>query len=95
MQVKCTCPGCGQEFEVSTTTSNPGGRPKPGTLTGKVWELADTLTGQLGARAPRKAVIEEGLKQGLNMATITTQYQRWAGAYKAAHPEQVAQQAQA
>lgn len=52
-------------------------RPKAGTKTGRVWELADAQSANLGKPAPRKGVIEECLTEGLNVATAATQYGRW------------------
>ena len=34
------------------------GRPHPGTLTGRVWEIADEITREKGRRAERREVIE-------------------------------------
>jgi hypothetical protein len=48
-----------------------------GGQTGKVWEISDRLSAEAGAPIARKAVIEEGTRQGINAATIATQYGRW------------------
>ena len=52
-------------------------RPKPGTKTGRVWEIADALSAQANAPAPRKNVIAQGVAEGINPATLATQYGRW------------------
>ena len=52
-------------------------RPKPGTKTGRVWEIADALSAQAGAPAPRKSVIAQGVAEGINPATLATQYGKW------------------
>lgn len=52
-------------------------RPKTGTKTGRVWEIADTLSAAAGKPAARKDVIEKGLAESINQATIATQYGRW------------------
>lgn len=51
----------------------------------QVWALCD----KLGAKAERKDVIEAGMKQGLNKATIATQYQAWRKATPAQRKEKV------
>lgn len=52
-------------------------RPKDGTKTGRVWEIADELSAQQGSPAPRGDVMKAGEAEGLNPATIATQYGRW------------------
>lgn len=61
-------------------------RPGEGTLTGKVWTLADSLT-TADHIATRKEVMDAGKKVDLNEATIATQYQRWLANLKKTHPE--------
>lgn len=51
-------------------------RPKPGSQTGQVWDIADRLS--IGGKpATRAAVIEEAKRLGINPATASTQFQRW------------------
>jgi hypothetical protein len=58
-------------------------RPKVGTLTGKVWELADSLV--VNGKAPeRKEVLAAAKAAGINDATATTQWSHWLKAFKAA-----------
>lgn len=54
-------------------------RPDAGTLTGRLWDIADQLSAELKRPAPRKAVIEKYMAEvaGANMATANTQYARW------------------
>lgn len=52
-------------------------RPKSGTATGRVWEISDTISKDKGAPAPRGEVMAAGKAEGLNEATIATQYGRW------------------
>lgn len=52
-------------------------RPKDGTATGRVWAIADELSNALGKPVPRKAVMEKGQAEGINPATIATQYGKW------------------
>ncbi len=51
-------------------------RPKDGTKTGNVWAIADKLSTKEGPAA-RKDVMQAGEAEGLNTATIATQYGRW------------------
>lgn len=54
-------------------------RPIAGTLTGKLWDIADQVSAELKAPAPRKTVIDRYMKEvpGANRATANTQYARW------------------
>ena len=52
-------------------------RPKAGTKTGIVWEIADALSAKAGAPAGRKVVLEAAAEQELNASTAATQYGRW------------------
>lgn len=51
-------------------------RPKNDTKTGRVWAIADELSSKDGPAA-RKDVMQAGEAEGLNTATIATQYGRW------------------
>lgn len=51
-------------------------RPKPGTITGRVWSIADQLASETGA-ATRDAVVASALSQGINVNTASTQYSHW------------------
>ena len=59
-------------------------RPRPGTRTGRVWEVADEVTREKGRRAPRSEVVDRVAAEGGNRATANTQYQRWKSSYEAA-----------
>ena len=52
-------------------------RPRPGNLTSRVWEIADELSAAAGEAVARAAVMAAGEAEGLNPATIATQYGRW------------------
>lgn len=54
-------------------------RPIAGSLTGRLWDIADQVSAELKAPAPRKKVIERYLAEvpGANVATANTQYARW------------------
>jgi len=51
-------------------------RPKPGTITGRVWTIADQLASETGAPT-RDAVVASALSQGINVNTASTQYSHW------------------
>ena len=53
------------------------GRPHPGTLTGRVWEIADEVTREKGRCAERREVIERYVAENGNRNTAGTQYQYW------------------
>lgn len=52
-------------------------RPKPGTTTGRVWQIADEQSAKLGAPAPRKDVLAVATAEDINVATAATQYGKW------------------
>ena len=56
-------------------------RPKPETMCGKVWAIADSISEKTGAPAPIASILEEGLKQGLNEGNMKTEYARWRKFY--------------
>lgn len=58
-------------------TKNGITRPKAGTQTGRVWEIADQQSKDLGEPAPRKMVLDKFVEEGGNVATGATQYGRW------------------
>jgi hypothetical protein len=51
-------------------------RPGPGTITGKVWLIADELKAASGS-ANRSEVVAACMAQGINMNTASTQYSHW------------------
>ncbi len=52
-------------------------RPKAGTATGRVWEIADKQSLDAGEPAKRKGVIDAFVAEGGNPSTGATQYGRW------------------
>lgn len=52
-------------------------RPTAGTITGRVWELADALHEALGRPPSRREVMAKGATEGINEATLSTQYGHW------------------
>ena len=61
----------------------PPTRPRPGALTGRVWEIADAITREAGRRAERREVIERYVAENGNPNTAATQYQHWKKHYEA------------
>lgn len=55
-------------------------RPDPGTVTGRLWDIADEESTKLNAPAPRKTVVDRYMKEqpNANQATANTQYARWS-----------------
>jgi hypothetical protein len=52
-------------------------RPRSGTATGRVWEIADELSAQAKQPAARADVLKAFESEGGNPATGATQYGRW------------------
>jgi bifunctional DNA-binding transcriptional regulator/antitoxin component of YhaV-PrlF toxin-antitoxin module len=52
-------------------------RPSSGTLTARVWEIADRISLQAGRRASSTEVIDAVVRDGGNANTAATQYQAW------------------
>lgn len=63
--------------KVAKDTQNGITRPKAGTQTGEVWEIADALSAKAGEPIGRAEVLVETDKAKLNPATAATQYGRW------------------
>ena len=58
-------------------------RPRAGTRTGRVWEVADEITRDRGRRASRREVVERIAADGGNPSTANTQYQYWKTSFEA------------
>lgn len=52
-------------------------RPKAGTKTARIWEIADAKSAEAGAPAKRKEVLDAATAEDINVATAATQYGRW------------------
>lgn len=52
-------------------------RPSEGTMTGRVWEIAEHISRETGRLAQRKQVIEAYANEGGNPNTASTQYALW------------------
>lgn len=84
--------GTSSVVPTSGGSSSTPKRPKAGTLTGQVWEVADSLV--VGGKAPERKQVREACKaKGLNEATIDTQWSLWSKAFKAAAEEAAAKAA--
>jgi len=72
--------------KVAVPKQNGIKRPEPGSLTGKLWDIADEISGTLQRPAPRKDVISRYMTEvpGANTATANTQYARWVTFHGAA-----------
>jgi hypothetical protein len=58
--------------------AGPSSRPKEGSTTGKVWDIADELyTTIKDDKQLRKAVIERCTKEGINSSTTSVQFGKW------------------
>lgn len=51
-------------------------RPGPGTITGRVWEIADRIYKETGA-VNREAVTKACMDEGININTANTQFSYW------------------
>ncbi len=49
----------------------------PSSKTGRVWAISDELSKALGKPVPRTDVMKKGAEEGINPATIATQYGKW------------------
>lgn len=63
--------------KVERLIANGVTRPADRTVTGRVWAISDELSKAAGKPIPRKDVMEKAGAEGLNPATIATQYGKW------------------
>ena len=66
---------------VSARGTTVYGRPRAGTRTARVWEIADEITREKGCRAERREVRERFVAEQGNGSTANTQYQHWKAYY--------------
>jgi hypothetical protein len=76
--------------EVVRDAMNGITRPAAGTKTGRVWDIADELSNSAGQPVARKLVMDKATAEGINEATIATQYSRWRGYNGLVQPRPVA-----
>jgi len=62
-----------------TTVTGQYTRPGEGTITGRVWEIADRLYRETG-EANRVAVVTACVEEMININTANTQYSHWKAA---------------
>lgn len=60
-------------------------RPREGSKTARVWEIADVISSTNKAPAKRGDVMAAGLAEALSKGTIATQYGKWC-AYNGVKP---------
>jgi membrane protein involved in colicin uptake len=66
-----------EKTKVVMVSQNGVTRPKAGTKTGQVWDLADKLSAEKGAPVAISELMPVASAAGLNDATVRTQYARW------------------
>ena len=54
-------------------------RPGSGTITGRIWDIADKLEQESGGTS-REAVVTACISEGINLNTASTQYSHWRNA---------------
>jgi hypothetical protein len=57
-------------------STNPNKRPGAGTITGRVWDIADQIQ-QKSGNAEREEVIKACMEEGININTASTQFSYW------------------
>lgn len=73
---------------IQSETMADTARPLPGTMTGRVWDIAEEITRETGRCAERSEVIERFTAQGGNRGTASTTYYRWKQYYDARPPSE-------
>ena len=52
-------------------------RPGTGTITGRVWEIADEYKKMNGGMVSRESIVKKCIEEGINMNTANTQFSHW------------------
>jgi len=65
-----------REPKPKTTDFDHFMRPNKGTITGRVWEIADEIYEKTG-EISREVVVTKCMEEGINMNTASTQYSHW------------------
>lgn len=68
------------EEKVVREQANGVTKPAEGTKTRQVWDTADAISAEIG-RPALMAEVREKLGEGVNKATISTQYNKWCTFY--------------
>lgn len=63
--------------KIELLTQNDVAQPREGSKTRRVWDIATEISDEKKAAATLAEVREKGEAEGLNTATIQTQYNRW------------------
>lgn len=63
--------------KVEREKQNGQTKPAPGTKTGRLWQIIDDISAELGEPAPRKTVLERAEKEGFNLAMAASLYAHW------------------
>lgn len=67
-----------RESKPVSTVSEVPSRPKLGTATGRVWEIADSLSKTVSdKRALKDAVVNAAVQEGINPSTAGVQFGKW------------------
>jgi len=66
---------------MSPSLTKPSSRPGDGTVTGRVWEIADEIKAKKGS-ASREDVVRACLEEEINMNTASTQFSHWNKEYR-------------
>jgi len=66
-----------EEAKPEKITANGVTRPKDGSITGRVWKIADEISAATKAPAERKDVMDACKAENINGATAATQYGKW------------------
>lgn len=74
---KVAAPKAEKAPKVERAQSNGITKPKDGSTTGRIWDIADSISKKKGSPATRAEVLEQTGKEEINEATVATQYQRW------------------
>lgn len=71
-------PAVKREPRQARNLAQPSDRPKAGSTTGKVWDIADEISQTISdPKALRKAVIERCTQEGINSSTASVQFGKW------------------
>lgn len=66
----------------ATPTPSPSARPKAGTVTGRIWDIADEVAAAMpdaDHKVQRAEIIRRAVAEGINPATVQVQYNKWKG----------------
>lgn len=80
-QAKKDKPAKVEKTVVEKVEQNGVTRPSADTKTGRVWELADSMSAAKGEPVDRAALLEATTAAGINAATASTQFGRWCKFY--------------